>query len=675
METIKEKRKFLTPIILGVASILLFLLASQTLAQQGTFVATGSMNEPRAYHTATFLNDGTVLIAGGFNESGSVISAEIYNPATGIFTPTTGNMTMPRHNGVYVVSFTATLLNNGKVLITGGTSTAGNYNHYTGSTELASAELYDPATGIFTATAGNMTATRSGHTATLLRDGTVLIVGGMGWSDISGYSFYTAELYDPVTDSFSLLSGTTSQMRWLHTATLLNDERVLMVTGISYGADSAEVYDPSTDTFGPLSSLVCPRGMNTATLLNSGQILITGGYCACLNPISGMYEGWYASVEIYDPATNTFSRINDMNVWRVWHAATLLKTGEVLITGGWNSVAPADLYDPATGTFALTGVMVEGRTNHTATLLNNGQVLVAGGQSVFSYFNPIGLSSAELYIPANQPPVALCQDVTVAADSSCTASASIDNGSYDPDGDTITLSQSPSGPYSLGATSVTLTVTDDEGTTGTCTGMVTVVDTLPPTINISTCPGEGYLGGIASVNVDVTDSCSGVSSQSVPNGSNLLDTSTAGTKTFTVSAVDNAGNDSSNACTYNVIYDFLGAGGFRPPINNPPVLNTAKAGSTIPVKWQLPDGHGGFISDLGAITSIRFQQVNCSNISTTLTDPVETTATGGTGLRYDFTANQYIYNWQTSKSWAGNCYVLLLKLNDGKQYLANFTLK
>jgi hypothetical protein len=148
-----------------------------------------------------------------------------------------------------------------------------------------------------------------------------------------------------------------------------------------------------------------------------------------------------------------------------------------------------------------------------------------------------------------------------------------------------------------------------------------------------------------------------------------------GTKTFTVTAIDNAGNNGSNSCTYNVIYDFMGAGGFRPPINNPPVLNTAKAGSTIPVKWQLPDGYGGVISDLGVVTAIQFQQVNCANISTALTDPVETTATGETVLRYDLMNNQYIYNWLTSKSWAGNCYVLLLSLNDGKQYRANFLLK
>ncbi len=200
-------------------------------------------------------------------------------------------------------------------------------------------------------------------------------------------------------------------------------------------------------------------------------------------------------------------------------------------------------------------------------------------------------------------------------------------------------------------------------------------DTTPPTIVISNCPAKVNLGASASVVVTVTDSGSGVAYQSAPNGTNVLDTSTVGTKTFTVTAKDNAGNVSSNSCTYQVIYDFLGAGGFKAPIKNPPVTNIVKAGSTVPVKWQLPDGKGGFISDLGAVTSIKFEQVACSDFSSALTEAVDTTATGGTVLRYDFTVNQYIYNWKTSQAWAGQCYILILTLNDGMSYQANFSLK
>jgi len=200
-------------------------------------------------------------------------------------------------------------------------------------------------------------------------------------------------------------------------------------------------------------------------------------------------------------------------------------------------------------------------------------------------------------------------------------------------------------------------------------------DSTPPTIGISGCPQAVNLGASASITVTVTDSESGVAYQSESNGTKLLDTSIVGTKTFTVTARDNRGNEATNNCTYQVIYDFLGAGGFQPPVDDPPITNTAKAGSSVPVKWQLPNGNGGFISDLGAVISIKFQQMACSNFANTLTDPVETTATGNTGLRYDFTSNQYVYNWQTSKIWAGKCYTLNLTLNDGSRYQANFSLK
>jgi|GEM_PF-1378080 beta propeller repeat protein len=200
-------------------------------------------------------------------------------------------------------------------------------------------------------------------------------------------------------------------------------------------------------------------------------------------------------------------------------------------------------------------------------------------------------------------------------------------------------------------------------------------DTTPPVIEIANCPATVNLNSSASVMVNVTDEGSGVKSQSAPNGENALDASTVGVKTFTVTAEDNSGNSSSNSCTYNVIYDFAGSGGFQYPINNPPVVNTAKAGSTIPVKWQIPDGNGGYVSDLGIVLSIMTQQVACSDFSSGLSDPVETVTAGESGLRYDFAKNQFIYNWKTQKAWAGKCFTLMLALNDGSIHKANFSLK
>jgi Galactose oxidase, central domain len=154
---------------------------------QGVFVPTGSMTVARSQHTATMLPSGKVLITGGLgrtDESGALASAELYDPAAGTFTAT-GSMSAPRWG------HTATLLGNGKVLVAGGSP---------GVNGLASAEIYDPTAGTFTAT-GSMTVAREFHTATLLSDGKVLIVGGVGLRPVS------AELYDAVAGTFTATDG------------------------------------------------------------------------------------------------------------------------------------------------------------------------------------------------------------------------------------------------------------------------------------------------------------------------------------------------------------------------------------------------------------------------------------------------------------------------------------
>ncbi len=119
-------------------------------------------------------------------------------------------------------------------------------------------------------------------------------------------------------------------------------------------------------------------------------------------------------------------------------------------------------------------------------------------------------------------------------------------------------------------------------------------------------------------------------------------------------------------------YSFMG---FLPPVENLPVMNTAKAGQTIPVKWQLVDGAGSYISDLSVVTGVTFQQVQCSDVSATLTNEVSTTTSGSSGLRYDASTNQFIYTWKTDKSMAGNCYLLTLTLYEFNKYEAYFELK
>jgi hypothetical protein len=114
---------------------------------------------------------------------------------------------------------------------------------------------------------------------------------------------------------------------------------------------------------------------------------------------------------------------------------------------------------------------------------------------------------------------------------------------------------------------------------------------------------------------------------------------------------------------------------FLPPPENPLLMNAAKAGQTIPVKWQLMDSGGSYISDLGAVTSITFQKVQCSDVSTGLTNEVPAPETGSCGLCYDAAANQFVYSWKTEKSMAGNCYLLTLTLYEFSKYEANLELK
>ena len=254
-----------------------------------TFRPTGSLATARNLHTATLLVDGRVLIAGGNDaEAHSLASAELYDPKTGTFTPT-GSLATAR--GFHI----ATRLSDGRVLIAGGTSVGWN-----GPPFLNSAEIYDPKTGRFAATRP-MAVARGSHTATLLADGRVLITGG---TDIGTRSLASAELYDPKTGRFAA-TGSMAAARTFFEATLLADGRVLVTGGdpAGWGYDgpflaSAEIYDPKTGTFAATRPMAERRTYHTATLLSDGRVLVTAGY-GDLGPL--------ASAELFDPNSGAFS--------------------------------------------------------------------------------------------------------------------------------------------------------------------------------------------------------------------------------------------------------------------------------------------------------------------------------------------------------------------------------
>ncbi len=271
------------------------------------------MRYPRFWHTATTLPDGRVLVVGGNGSSGTLAKCEIFDPATGLFTET-GSMGTPR------AFHTATLLDGGKVLISGGSNGS--------SEQLNSAEIFNPDTGQFVATAAQMTSPRRDHLAVRLQDGTVLVLGG---------SNNTAELFSPVTGLFTSISATMTSDHWGGVSVLLNNGKVLIASGFSETPLAAEVYDPSSQTFSPTNSQM-PHGLAglTATLLPDGRVVFAGG--------GAMHNSYH--LEIYDPATSTFAPFGFLQKNRSNHTATLVSPRRILFTGGQGSgETTAELYD------------------------------------------------------------------------------------------------------------------------------------------------------------------------------------------------------------------------------------------------------------------------------------------------------------------------------------------
>jgi N-acetylneuraminic acid mutarotase len=349
-------------------------------------------------HLVTGLSNGTsytfTVVATNSAGSGAASIPSYGVIPVGLSAPGTAGWSAAASMRTARTGHTATLLRNGKVLVAGGFD--GGY--------LASVELYDPASNTWLA-AGLLANARSDHSATLLPDGKVLVAGGYKGMEVVGgesIGIYLAstELYDPASNSWTA-GAALATARAAHTATLMQNGTVLVAggTGNAGNHSSAEIYRPQGNAWTAAGALASPRQRHTATLLPNGKVLVAGG-------------GF--STELFDPAANAWTNAGDgLEPFQapLSQTATLLPNGKVLAAGGYarnlgnykftNTFDTTNLYDPAANAWTAGGKLASARLLHSATLLPDGRVLVAGGG--YSWFlNSISdtYASSELYDPA-----------------------------------------------------------------------------------------------------------------------------------------------------------------------------------------------------------------------------------------------------------------------------------
>jgi N-acetylneuraminic acid mutarotase len=359
------------------------------MATEGSW-SLGELNEPRHSHTATLLPDGRVLIAGGTGTAvGSILdSFEIFDPVTDTWTLPAETLNQAR------TGHTATLLPDGRVLVVGG--------FLEGMPFSDSVEIFDPVTETWELTTGTLNQGRRSHTATLLVDGRVLIAGGVG----SGVGWTSSvEIFDPATETWELSTETLNQERADHTATLLSDGRVLVAggygvvngTGFLQELVGTEVFDPVTESWTSMGDLAEPRKWHAATLLPDGRVLVAGGFNASS-------DRDLESTEIFDPVSDTWTLASEtLNQGRSWHTATLLADGRVVVAGGggaglWNTLFTFEILAPPITLGLPAETLNQARADHTATLLPDGRVLIAGGRDPATGWIP----SVEIFDPATE---------------------------------------------------------------------------------------------------------------------------------------------------------------------------------------------------------------------------------------------------------------------------------
>ena len=454
---------------------------------------------------------------------------------------------------------------------------------HNGSSNFASAERYHPGSGTW-APAGTMALARNSHTATLLPNGKVLVVGGIQYSGPFGTLTNTTELYDPLTNSWSAGPPLTLGVGLSHSAVLLGNGKVLVTAGLlaypdcTYRATS-ELYDPAVGTAGTWTatgSLSLRRSSATTTLLANGNVLLAGGPAnGCPGGNPGMNEA-----EVYDTVAGTWAVTKTLSQSRYNNTITLLPSGKVLLAGGYSTggviTASSDLYNPSTGTFSPTGSLATARTttggagdNGASPLLQNGQVLIAGGTNSSGTV----LGSAQLYDPASG---------TWATTGSLTTARAFNTATLLQDGNVLVVGGS-TGPSALGsaelyrpkvtwtssapsvatidqtgvATAVgpgTTTISVTSGSISGSTTLTVAVDTEPPTTNANVAApnANGWYKSNVGVTLDAFDTGGPVPASGVQSITYALSGAQTGGGTFnTASTSFTISNEGQTTLTYH----------------------------------------------------------------------------------------------------------------------------
>lgn len=476
------QRNILPLVTAAFVAVAVLGLARPASAQVGWRLIDGDMSTGTALPAAVALPSGRVLIMGGQDlTTAPLTTVHIYDAASNTWLPNVAPMTRPR---VYA---SAVALQNGRVLIAGGIDSTATFT--------ATAEVYDPATNTWTPTADMPRAFAAGAGVTLL-DGRVLVVGGID-DDLNTTSNASA-LFDPASGTWTVGPSMLTS-RYLFNATLLQDGRVLVSGGISVESTGvlrvadAELFDPLTNTWSPGGHMAEPTAFATAAVLPDGRVIVAGG--------SAMTDGNYpivARVELYDPATNLWQPAPSMSRPRSWGAGGVTADGRFVMAAGITQdgvtvtlESSAEAYDPITNSWTMIDNLFSARF-YVASAVVNGELLLAGGAATTDV--GVLLTSGEVFTSvANNPPVAVASaPATVQGLAGAVVDVELSAvGSYDPDGNPLTFVWSEGSTtlattvdptrtalvgLGVGEHTLTLTVSDSRGGTSTASVVVTVVD-------------------------------------------------------------------------------------------------------------------------------------------------------------------------------------------------------